>query len=391
MSDRRARREIDDAVLHIKDLRTYFYLQERGRFLRAVDGVTLTVQPGETLVVVGESGSGKSVTMLSLMGLLSSAPGVVTGKIWYKKPGDRDAVNLLEGLDRFAELKTEPSLRVAKDHRGWLRWNDVGMKERRGRDFAMIFQNPRGALHPFFTVGEQICEVIQRRSAFSNGNSGGLSRKEAMDEAGEWLSRVHLDSPQKRLADYPHSLSGGMCQRVMIAMTLAARPSVLIADEPTTGLDATIQSRVLDLMEEMKAELETTTIVITHDMGVARRLADRVAVMYAGRVVEIGPAKDVLDRAHEPKHPYALGLLRAIPSEDDIREGRRLTVIEGDVPDLSRLGSGCQFVERCTHKPEGQEELCLESEPELESVATNHRVRCWNYSNGSASGGANKH
>ncbi len=381
MRERRARREIDEAVLYIRDLRTYFYLQGRGRFLRAVDGVTLTVQPGETLVVVGESGSGKSVTMLSVMGLLSSAPGVVTGRIWYRKPGETDAVNLLEGLERFAELTPEPALRIEKDHRGWLRWNDAGMKERRGRDFAMIFQNPRGALHPFFTVGEQISEVIQRRSSFSNG---GLSRKEAMDEAGEWLSRVHLDSPQKRLADYPHSLSGGMCQRVMIAMTLAARPSVLIADEPTTGLDATIQSRVLDLMEEMKAELQTTTIVITHDMGVARRLADRVAVMYAGRVVEVGPAADVLDRAHEPKHPYTLGLLRAIPSEEDIREGRRLTVIEGDVPDLSQLVSGCQFVERCTMKPEGQEELCEESEPELETVAPNHRVRCWNHSNGSS-------
>ena len=387
MSERRARREIDDAVLHIKDLRTYFYLQERGRFLRAVDGVTLTVQPGETLVVVGESGSGKSVTMLSVMGLLSSAPGVVTGRIWYRKPGETDAVNLLEGLERFAQLTAEPALQVEKDHRGWLRWNEAGMKERRGRDFAMIFQNPRGALHPFFTVGEQISEVIRRRSSFSNGGLSRpeISRKDAMDEASEWLSRVHLDSPQKRLADYPHSLSGGMCQRVMIAMTLAARPSVLIADEPTTGLDATIQSRVLDLMEEMKAELQTTTIVITHDMGVARRLADRVAVMYAGRVVEIGPAADVLDRAHEPKHPYALGLLRAIPSEEDIREGRRLTVIEGDVPDLSRLSPGCQFVDRCTMKPEGQEERCEESEPELETVATNHKVRCWNYSNGSDS------
>ena len=407
MSETRSRREPEEAeaeaeaVLYIQDLRTYFYLPARARFLRAVDGVSLTVQPGETLVVVGESGSGKSVTMLSVMGLLTSAPGVVTGRIWYRPPGEKDAVNLLEGLERFAQFTAEPALRVEKDHRGWLRWNDAGMKERRGRDFAMIFQNPRGALHPFFTVGEQISEVIQRRSSFNSGNSGSagsageLSRKEAMDEACEWLSRVHLDSPQKRLADYPHNLSGGMCQRVMIAMTLAARPSVLIADEPTTGLDATIQSRVLDLMEEMKAELQTTTIVITHDMGVARRLADRVAVMYAGRVVEIGPAADVLDRAHEPKHPYALGLLRAIPSEEDIREGRRLTVIEGDVPDLSRLSSGCKFVERCTMKPEGPDgkaELCVESEPELEPVepvepvenaATNHQVRYWNYSNGS--------
>src|SRR5262249_61837841 len=168
------------------------------------------------------------------------------------------------------------------------------------------------------------------------------------------LAKVLLDSPAKRLSDYPHNLSGGMCQRVMIAMALAARPTVLIADEPTTGLDATIQSRVLDLMEEMKAALKTTTIVITHDMGVARRLADRVAVMYAGRVVEDGPARDVLKGTYEIKHPYTHGLLYAIPSAGDIRQRRRLTVIEGDVPDLSRLPPGCQFPERGGMKPAGR-------------------------------------
>jgi peptide/nickel transport system ATP-binding protein len=234
----------------------------------------------------------------------------------------------------------------------------------------MIFQNPRNALHPLFTVGQQVREAVKRRSPE-------VSSSEALEEAEAWLSRVHLDSPKKRLSDYPHSLSGGMCQRVMIAMTLAARPKVLIADEPTTGLDATIQSRVLDLLEEMKAELRTTTIVITHDMGVAKRLADRVAVMYAGRVVELGEAKDVLDRAHEPKHPYAYGLLGAIPTVEDIRSRRRLSVIEGDVPDLSRLGRGCQFHSRCGVKPPGGEERCSEKEPELEKVGPNHRLRCW--------------
>jgi oligopeptide/dipeptide ABC transporter ATP-binding protein len=247
------------------------------------------------------------------------------------------------------------------------------MKELRGRDLAMIFQNPRNALHPFFTVGRQIEEVIERRSP-------SLARAEVSEEAESLLARVQLDSPAKRLRDYPHNLSGGMCQRVMIAMTLAAKPTVLIADEPTTGLDATIQSRVLDLMEEMKAERSTTTIVITHDMGVARRLADRVAVMYAGRVVEVGAARDVLDREHEPKHPYAHGLLRAIPTTEDIVARRRLTVIGGDVPDLSRLGSGCQFVERCGMMPSGREELCREKEPELETVSPGHRLRCWLHS-----------
>jgi peptide/nickel transport system ATP-binding protein len=170
-----------------------------------------------------------------------------------------------------------------------------------------------------------------------------------------------------------------MCQRVMIAMALAARPVVLIADEPTTGLDATIQSRVLDLLEEMKAATSTTTIVITHDMGVARRLATRVAVMYAGRVVEEGPARDVLSGTHDLKHPYTRGLLYAIPSAGDIRGRRRLTVIEGDVPDLSRLPAGCQFAERCGVKPAGRERLCSDEEPSFQPVLPGHRVRCWRF------------
>jgi oligopeptide/dipeptide ABC transporter ATP-binding protein len=378
---RPSRREGEGAVLFVRDLRTYFYLPGRGRFLRAVDGVRLAVKEGETLVLVGESGSGKSVTVLSLMGLVSAAPGVVSGRIWYRPPGQEDQVNLLEGLDRFARFDPGPPLRVEKDNRRWVRWHEAGMRERRGRDFAMIFQNPRNALHPYFTVGQQISEVIRRRSPR-------LSPAEATAEAREWLSKVHLDAPARRLGDYPHSLSGGMCQRVMIAMALAARPAVLIADEPTTGLDATIQSRVLDLLEEMKAALKTTTIVITHDMGVARRLADRVAVMYAGRVVEEGPAKDVLNGRQEIKHPYTRALLYAIPSVGDIREKRRLAVIEGDVPDLSRLPAGCQFAERCDVKPAGREHLCTADEPGLDAPIRGHRVRCWRHLRHPSEGGA---
>jgi peptide/nickel transport system ATP-binding protein len=245
----------------------------------------------------------------------------------------------------------------------------------------MIFQNPRNALHPYFTVGQQVSEVIRRRSPELSGG-------EAVAEARAWLAKVHLDAPAKRLGDYPHNLSGGMCQRVMIAMALAARPTVLIADEPTTGLDATIQSRVLDLLEEMKATLKTTTIVITHDMGVARRLADRVAVMYAGRVVEEGPAREVLNGRYETKHPYTHGLLYAIPSAGDIREKRRLGTIEGDVPDLSRLPAGCQFAERCGMKPPGREYLCDREEPGLDAPVPGHRVRCWRHLRHPSEGGA---
>jgi oligopeptide/dipeptide ABC transporter ATP-binding protein len=359
-------------ILALRDLRTYFYLPSRGRFLRAVDGVTLAVAEGETLVVVGESGSGKSVTLLSVLGLVTTAPGIVAGQIWYRRPGTTEPVNLLDGLERFARFEAGPPRRAEKDVRGFARWHETRMRERRGRDFAMIFQNPRNALHPYFTVGQQLVEVIRRRSPE-------ISAADASREAQEWLAKVHLDAPARRVSDYAHSLSGGMCQRVMIAMALAARPAILIADEPTTGLDATIQSRVLDLMEEMKSALKTTTVVITHDMGVARRLADRVAVMYAGRVVEEGPAADVLSGPFEPKHPYTHGLLYAIPSAGDIRERRKLTVIEGDVPDLSRLPGGCQFAERCAVKPAGREQLCTEAEPGLEAPVPGHDVRCWRH------------
>ncbi|MCU0241703.1 MAG: ABC transporter ATP-binding protein [Vicinamibacteria bacterium] len=367
-----SRREGEGAVLFVRDLRTYFYQPQRGRFVRAVDGVTLSIQAGETLVVVGESGSGKSVTMLSLMGLIEAAPGIVHGHVWYRPPNRQEALDLLDGLEHFVKWQAGPPTRVEKNTIGWRRWHDQSMKTRRGRDLAMIFQNPRNALHPHFTVGQQLIEAVRRRAPEKNA-------REAFHEAEEWLSRVRFDAPSKRMHDYPHNLSGGMCQRVMVAMALAARPVLLIADEPTTGLDATIQSRVLDLMEDVKAEFKTTTIVITHDMGVARRLADRVAVMYAGRVVESGPADLVLDPQHEPKHPYTRGLLASIPTAADVRERRRLAVIEGDVPDLSRLASGCQFAERCALQPAGREYLCRESEPPFERVALKHQLRCWLY------------
>jgi len=246
------------------------------------------------------------------------------------------------------------------------------MRPLRGRDLAMIFQNPRSALHPYFTVGQQLCESIRRAQPE-------FGAREARELAVQWLERVRIDDPRRRMDDHPHGLSGGMCQRVMIAMALAVRPALLIADEPTTGLDATVQSRVLDLMEEMKESLGTTTIVVTHDIGVARRLADRVAVMYAGRVLEAGPAGSVLDAGCDLKHPYTTGLLRSVPSAEEIRSRSRLRVIEGEVPDLSSLPRGCAFADRCGSRPEASAERCDEEQPELEAVQPHHLVRCWRY------------
>ncbi len=371
----------DAPLLSIRGLLTYFHLPRRGRFVRAVDGMDLDVHEGETLVLVGESGSGKSAAMLSVLGLLASSPGVIAGHIAYRRPGERQPVDLLDGLERCVRLSPGPPLRIAKDDRRWRRVSEARLHPLRGRELAMIFQNPRNALHPCFTVGQQLVEALRRADA-------SLSSAAAREAALEWLARVQIDAPRRRLDDYPHALSGGMCQRVMIALALAARPALLIADEPTTGLDATVQSRVLDLMLELRRATGTTSIVVTHDMRVARRLADRVAVLYAGRVVEVGPAALLLDPAREPKHPYTRGLLRSLPGADDIRQRRRLVTIPGDVPDLSRPRRGCAFAERCAEKFELDTERCEGQEPALERVASAHAVRCWRH--GKASGGAER-
>jgi oligopeptide/dipeptide ABC transporter ATP-binding protein len=338
--------------------------------VRAVDGLDLDVREGETLVLVGESGSGKSAAMLSVMGLLATSPGVIAGRIAYRRPGAAQAIDLLEGIERFARIQPGPPLCVEKDERGWRRASEARLRPLRGRELVMIFQNPRAALHPFFSIGAQLSEAIHRAEP-------GLSRAAARDRACEWLARVQIDAPARRLQDYPHALSGGMCQRVMIAMALAARPALLIADEPTTGLDATVQARVLDLLEALKAQTRTTSIVVTHDMAVARRLADRVAVLYAGRVVEVGPAARVLDPACEPKHPYTRGLLRSIPTADDIEQRRRLDASPGDVPDLSCAAGGCRFAARCAEKFEIDTERCEQDEPQLQESAPGHALRCW--------------
>jgi peptide/nickel transport system ATP-binding protein len=324
------------SLLALSDLHVTF--STRRGLVEAVRGVTLSLGEGEMLGLVGESGSGKSVTGFAITRLLDAAGRITAGRIRFRG----------QDITRIS----------ASDFR-----------HLHGAAMAMIFQNPRAALNPIRAVGDQIADAITAHKR--------MPRDEARAQALELLRAVQIRDPEKRMAAYPHELSGGMCQRVMIALALAARPVVLIADEPTTGLDATIQSRVLDLLEEMKAELKTTTIVITHDMGVARRLADRVAVMYAGRVVEEGRAQDVLSGTHAVKHPYTHSLLYAIPSAGDIRAKRRLPVIEGDVPDLSRLPAGCQFAARCSMKPAGREAQCDEREPELLAPLPGHRVRCW--------------
>ena len=295
-----------------------------------VDDVSLSVNAGETLCVVGESGCGKSVTSLALMGLLPSPPAnVVAGTAMF------------DGRDLFAMPERE-------------------LADVRGNRMSMIFQEPMTSLNPAFTVGHQIAECVERHR--------GLKRAEARAEALAMLRLVRIPAPETRLDAYPHELSGGMRQRVMIAMALANRPQLLIADEPTTALDVTIQAQVLSLVRNLQAETGTAMILITHDLGVVAEVADHVAVMYAGRIVEYGPVAEIFD---DPQHPYTIGLMGAIPSVGK-REGQ-LATIRGSVPSPERMPKGCRFAPRCPFV----EARCIDETPPDKRVNDAHRVACW--------------
>src|SRR5262245_2028707 len=316
------------ALLEVRGLRTLFK-GEQGE-ARAVDGVDFQLQRGRTLGIVGESGCGKSVTALSIMGLVPQPPGrIAAGEV------------LFEGEDL---LKSAPQR----------------LRDLRGDQLAMIFQEPMTSLNPAFAVGDQISEAILRHRK--------VTPAEARAQAIEMLRKVRIPSPERRALDYPHQLSGGMRQRVMIAMALACNPRLLIADEPTTALDVTIQAQILDLMRTLRAELGTAIILITHDLGVVAELADEVLVMYAGRIVERCAAARLFA---EPQHPYTIGLLGSIPRLD--REAERLSAIEGIVPDAAALPAGCRFHPRCPFAIE----KCFTQEPVLEEKSPGHFAACW--------------
>jgi peptide/nickel transport system ATP-binding protein len=362
-------------LLNIENLRTYFYSRSKQAFIRSVDGVSLQIARGETLGVVGESGSGKTITALSIMGLISVGPGVISGTIGLNT--DTIQKNLLQDLEDYVTLGQRDGkiMAVTKDEAGWREHTQRIMGRLRGKEIAMTFQNPKSSLNPFVSIGTQITEAIRLHTP-----AKGL--KEAKERAISWLERVKMDSPQLRFHNNPHGLSGGMCQRAMIAMALSAEPSLLIADEPTTGLDATIQSKIVDLLAELKSEFGTTTLLISHDISVISRLSDSVAVMYGGTVVEYGPARDVLSAGFASKHPYTGALLASIPSARNIQEKGYLHVIEGEVLDTINVPQGCRFYARCNRVREDIRDKCAGHEPDLREIAPGHHVRCWLYFDG---------
>jgi oligopeptide/dipeptide ABC transporter ATP-binding protein len=334
MSDRGTAGAGGEPILQVKNLRTWFTTD--AGVARAVDGVSFHVNPGETLGIVGESGSGKSVSALSVMRLIPQPPGRI-------QPSSQI-------LFRGTEGKVE-DLAVA---------SEAHMRHIRGNDIAMIFQEPMTSLNPVFTVGDQIMESLRLHQ--------GLNKRDARDRAIDMLKLVGIPIPEQRVDEYPHQLSGGMRQRVMIGMALACDPKLLIADEPTTALDVTIQAQILELLNKLQEELGMSIILITHDLGVVAETCDRVIVMYAGQVFEEGPVDDVF---HDPQNPYTEGLLRSMPKLGEKVE--RLAVIPGVVPSPTAWPAGCRFHERC---PYGWEKTERE-EPPLFDIGPGRKNKCW--------------
>jgi len=318
-----------DALLEVRDLHTQFLTSEG--VIRAVDGVSWDVRAGETVALVGESGCGKSVSALSVMRLVAAPAGRITGgRILFK------------GRDLLA-LSEEDMRRV------------------RGKDIAMIFQEPMTSLNPVLSIGRQLTEPLEIHLA--------MAPAAARRRAAELLSLVGIADPERRLSQYPHQFSGGMRQRMMIAMALACDPALILADEPTTALDVTIQAQILELMKSLSRRLGVAMLMITHNLGVVARYADRVNVMYAGRIAEQGTAREIYA---DPRHPYTRGLLRSVPRLDEPRRAK-LEPIEGQPPDLSRLPAGCSFAPRCAHAFD----RCRAESPTLTAVSGGHLASCW--------------
>ncbi|MCG8542635.1 MAG: ABC transporter ATP-binding protein [Alphaproteobacteria bacterium] len=321
------------SLLEIEGLQTQFFTS--AGTVKAVDGISYNVEEGETVAVVGESGCGKSVSALSILRLVADPPGKIVG-----------------GSIRF-------------QGRDLLQLSDMEMRSIRGNDIAMVFQEPMTSLNPVLTIGLQLTETLQHHL--------GMSDEDANARAVELLGMVGISEPERRLAQYPHHLSGGMRQRVMIAIALACEPKLIIADEPTTALDVTIQAQILELMKDLTRRMGVALIVITHNLGVVARYADRVNVMYAGKIIETGSSEEIY---HNPKHPYTLALLKSVPRLDLPRQAK-LDPVEGQPPDLARLDQGCPFRPRCRYVVD----QCARENPTLEEVVPGHYSACWQRNN----------
>ena len=326
-----------NTILEIKNLKTQFFL-DRGT-VKAVDGVNLKLDRRSTVGIVGESGCGKSITAMSIMRLIKSPPGKITaGEILLHQNGGGQVIDI---------VKLDPK--------------GAKMRSIRGGEISMVFQEPMTSLNPLYTVGAQIAEVVQLHQ--------NVGRKEALQRALEMLHKVHISAPKQRLYQYPHQLSGGMRQRVMIALALSCNPAILVADEPTTALDVTVQAQILDLMRELQRDFGSSIIMITHNLGVVSQMADHVAVMYMGKIVEYAPVGELF---HQPLHPYTVGLLNSVPVLGK-KARQALVPIKGIVPSPTENIQGCAFASRCPHVME----RCRIEYPPLKEIQPKHQVACW--------------
>src|SRR5262245_9169213 len=328
-----------ETVLEVKNLKTYFTLE--GKTVKAVDGVTLTLKRNQTLGLVGESGCGKSITATSIMRLVKSPPGKIVG----------GEILLHQGQNGHSEVTDLVKLPA----------NGSRMREIRGGEIAMVFQEPMTSLNPLYNVGTQIAETVQLHQK--------VSKKEALGRALEMLEKVQIADARRRLNEYPHQLSGGMRQRVMIALALSCNPAILLADEPTTALDVTVQAQILDLMRALQQDFHSSIVMITHNLGVVSQMADFVAVMYLGKIVEYAEVRETF---HEPLHPYTVGLLNSVPVLGK-KARKKLVPIRGMVPSPTETIRGCPFAARCPHVMP----ICREEMPSLREVRPGHQVACW--------------
>jgi len=328
-----------DTVLEINDLKTYFNLEDG--IVKAVDGVSLALKRNQTMGLVGESGCGKSITATSIMRLLKSPPGKIVG----------GEILLHQGQNGHAQVTDLVKLPA----------NGARMREIRGGEIAMVFQEPMTSLNPLYNIGDQIAETVQLHQK--------VSKKEALGRAQEMLEKVQISDAKRRLNEYPHQLSGGMRQRVMIALALSCNPAILLADEPTTALDVTVQARIIDLMVALQQDFGSSIVMITHNLGVVSQMADHVAVMYLGKIVEYAEVRELF---HHPLHPYTVGLLNSIPVLGK-KSRKRLVPIRGMVPSPTEKIRGCAFAARCPYVMP----VCREEMPPLREVQPGHQAACW--------------
>lgn len=350
-------------LLEINNLSVLFPSTSKEQVIPAIKDISFSLNQGETLGIIGESGSGKSVTLLSLLGLITVEPGIITGSITLTK--DQKKINLLENIENH--ISYENNKLTVNNPTKWKKQRELAYKEIRGSEISMIFQNPKLAFNPFYSIGSQINEMIRLHTDIKD-------KSEAKYMAIEWLERVKMEAPAMRYNNNPYGLSGGMCQRAMIAMALASEPSILIADEPTTGLDATIQSNIVNLLSSIKNDSGVSMIVVSHDFNVVREITDRVIVYYKGRIIEEGLTTNIFNANRNNIHPYTKRLLEA-----NLRGFTDYSLL----PETNiTTHEGCDFYDMCPNKKDSFKEQCRNETPLFFDLDNNHRIRCWEYRNG---------